>query len=127
MSKKYHIVEINDLMNHCGYGTSQTDANSGYGCNHPEQEETEFCLEEDGYTYRVGISQDEMEQLKKRGDEHIKEQGRCDPFSCPLGSQCDEQDLIDYEDGDFDGCDPFDFVLLDDETYTKLFKKGGEE
>lgn len=68
-----------------------------------------------------------MKQLKIRGDEHIKKQGRCYPFSCPLGGQCDEQDLIDYEDGDFDGYDPFDFVLLDDDTYTKLFKEGGEE
>lgn len=128
MSKKYHIVEIDDLMNNCGYGTSQTDVNNGYGCNHPEQEETEFCLEENGYTYRVNITQDEMEQLKKRGDKHIKKQGRCFPFSCPLGSQCDEQDLLDYDnDGDFDGWDPFDLVLLDNDTYTKLFKEGGEE
>ena len=126
MNKGCYIVAINDLMNHCGYGTSQTDANGGYGCNHPEQEETELCLEENGYTYRVGISQDAMEQLKKKGDEHIKEQGLCYPFSCPLGSECDEQDLIDYEDGDYNGCDPFDFVLVDADTYTKLFKKGGK-
>jgi hypothetical protein len=93
MSKKYHIVEIDDLMNHCGYGNSQTDANSGYGCNHPEQEEIELCIEQDGYTYRVETSQDKMKRLKENGDRRIKEQGRCFPFSCPLGSQCDEQDL----------------------------------
>lgn len=127
MNKGCHIVEINYLMNHCGYGTSQTDANGGYGCNHPEQEETELCLEENGYTYSVEISQDAMEQLRKKGDKHIKEQGRCYPFSCPLGSQCDEQDLIDYEDGVYDGCDHFDFVLMDDDTYTKIFKKGGDK
>ena len=126
MSNKYHIVEIDDLMNHCGYGTSQTAANNGYGCNHPEQEDTELCLEEDGYTYRV--SKNEIEQLKKDGDRRIKKQGRCFPFSCPLGSQCDERDLEDYdEDGYWEGCDPFDLVLLDYETYTKLFKEGGEE
>lgn len=126
MSKKHHIVEIDDLMNHCGYGTSQTDANNGYGCNHPEQEETELCLEEDGYTYRVETSQYKMKQLKERGDERIKAQGCCFPFTCPLGIQCDEQDIMDHGNGDFDGCDPFYFVLLDDDTYTKLFKKGIE-
>lgn len=126
MSKKYHIVEIDDLMNHCGYGTSQTEANNGYGCNHPEQEETEECIEIDGYTYRPHIIE-EIKQAKINVGFINKEQGKCFPFSCPLGSQCDEQDLIDYGDGDFDGCDPFDFVLLDDDTYTKLFKEGGEE
>lgn len=119
MSKKYHIVEINDLMNHCGYGTSQTDANNGFGCNHPEQEETEECFEIDGYTYRPEI----VKEAKKNVEFIKKEQGKCFPFSCPLGSHCNEQDLVDYDnDGDFEGCDPFDLVLLDDETYAKLFK-----
>lgn len=114
-------------MNHCGYGTSRTDANNGYGCNHPEQEETEECIEDDGYTYRVEISQNEMKQLKKNGDRRIKNQGRCFSFSCPLCSQCDDKDLEDYdEDGDWEGCDPFNLVLLDDNKYTKLFNEGGE-
>lgn len=123
---KFHIVDIDDLMNHCGYGTSQTDANNGYGCNHPKQDETELCFEIDGYTYRG--PRKEIEEAIKSGLHNIKQQGKCYPWSCPLGSWCNEQDLVDYDkDGDFEGCNPSDLVLISDETYNNIFKEGGKE
>ena len=60
----------------CPYFTSETDANNGYGCNHPDQEETQ---NRDG-----------------------KEQGCCYCFSCPLGIEADAEDL-DNPDIDWDG------------------------
>lgn len=51
---KTKIVHIDTLMHVCGYGTGQTDANNGYGCNHPGQEEYEYCHKDgDGYTHRT--------------------------------------------------------------------------
>ena len=79
------IVELDSLMSVCGYGTSQTDANNGYGCNHPDQEEFEMLYEDkDGYTHR-GYEEDETKKETR--------QGKCYSWSCPLAHECDLQDL----------------------------------
>lgn len=60
----YVNVEINTLANHCGYFNGKTNVNNGYGCDHPEQEETEDIELEDG---------------------RMVCQGKCYAFSCPIG------------------------------------------
>ena len=74
------VVTIDDLMSVCGYATSETDANNGYGCNHPGQEEYEMLWkDEDGFTHR-GYENDEAKPKTK--------QGKCYSFSCPLAESC---------------------------------------
>ena len=63
------IVGIDDLMRVCGYANGETHVNNHYGCDHPDQEETD-------------IDRDTK-----------KEQGKCYSFSCPLAGECDLQDL----------------------------------
>ena len=38
------VVHIDELADVCGYFATQTDANNGYGCNHPDQEEFKCCI-----------------------------------------------------------------------------------
>lgn len=54
---------FDDFVSACQYFNGNTDVNNGYGCNHPEQQETE-----------KGI-------------------GKCFCFSCPLGYPADEESL----------------------------------
>lgn len=62
-------IDIDELADRCGYFTSETCVNSGYGCNHPEQEMTKEFEDEDG---------------------RMHAQGCCYSFSCPLGWSDDE-------------------------------------
>lgn len=59
---KETIIYFDNLWTHdfCGYFNSDTDLNNGYGCDHPENEEKEYC------------------DIMKR------EQGKCYTFSCPI-------------------------------------------
>jgi hypothetical protein len=67
--KDFVRIDIDELANRCGYFTSETCVNSGYGCNHPDQEMTRELKDEDGRM-------------------HV--QGCCYSFSCPLGWSDDE-------------------------------------
>ena len=55
-------LHIDALIQRCGWFTSATDVNGGYGCNHPEQRECEGG------------------------------QGRCHTSSCPVASCFDDFD-----------------------------------
>jgi hypothetical protein len=68
----------------CPHYNNETDVNNGYGCNHPEQEETD-------------------------PDENGKEQGKCYCWSCPLGVEPDEEDW-NNPDVDFDGFEYENFL-----------------
>jgi len=35
------IVRFEEFAYVCPYSTAETEVNNGYGCNHPEQDETE--------------------------------------------------------------------------------------
>lgn len=72
-------MHIDDFATECGYFNGATDANNGYGCNHPEQEEYEMLYLEDGYTHR-GYDYDDSKPKTK--------QGKCYAFSCPLAAKC---------------------------------------
>lgn len=91
------VVPLDDLCSVCGYFTSQTDANNHYGCNHPEQSETDACTEINGYY-----------AYDKHG---AIQMGKCYSFSCPLATECDLEDLRDHSKDYYDEwknakCDP---------------------
>lgn len=62
-------VSFNEFAYNCKYFNFETEINNGYGCDHPEQRETE--------------------------EENGKDQGRCHCFCCPLGVEAEQQDLTD--------------------------------
>lgn len=117
---KEQLIDINTLSSRCGYFTSDTIINNGYGCNHP------YCY--DGvYTYngkKISLSDAELivaKGLTKRNikcnrrlskkfikkarrllfSEYIdlcgvKFQGACYAFSCPLGRLAYPEDFTKF-------------------------------
>jgi len=78
-----HILSLDELSGECGFFTSETDANNGYGCNHPNQEEYEILhKDKQGYTHR-GYPPSKS----------TFKQGKCYSFSCPIASVCMPEDL----------------------------------
>jgi hypothetical protein len=69
------LIMIDELTSICGYYNGSVSVNNGYGCDHPECEDTEF------------------------DDEAGKEQGRCFTFSCPIAWQADLEDLQELDPG----------------------------
>lgn len=117
---KNKIVNINDLMNVCGYGTSNTQVNNGYGCNHPEQEDTEdVFMDGDGNTEYC-----ESEEVNAK-------QGKCFASGCPLGHLCTPDDAredsqykddlkgMTYEEAE-DYLEPLELVTIDEELWKIL-------
>ena len=82
----YEIMDIDELMSICGYSTSRTDANNGFGCNHPDQEEYEMLYkDEQGYTHRYDLREPQVKQ------------GKCYSFSCPIASKCNLEDFKEHD------------------------------
>lgn len=116
---KTKIVHIDTLNEYCGSFTSQTDANSGYGCNHPECKDSEMLWkDEHGYTHR-GYEDDPSRPKTK--------QGKCYDYSCPLACRCDVQDLKEHQSDmledykDEDDADVADYVVcFDEEVLQKM-------
>ena len=102
------IISLDELADRCGYFTSETDANNGYGCNHPDQEETEMLYkDESGYTHRDCTS-----------EKTTFKQGKCYASTCPIASVCspeyiDEWNKIDKELTEDDLSD-YDMMLVDE-------------
>lgn len=71
------VALFDDFAFACPFFTNDFDVNNGYGCTHPEQDETDEDKE--------GI-----------------ERGKCYCWSCPLGVEADEEDL-DNSKVDWDG------------------------
>jgi len=80
------IMEINNLAHICGYFESKTGVNNGYGCKHPNQQESE----------------------ETEVDEEIKECGKCFAFSCPLAYQADYEDCKEIDSNSCTGCNKED-------------------
>ncbi len=92
------IWHIDHVTEACGYFTSDTTVNNGYGCRHPEQEDIA----------------DEYAEPGKPPPSPPK-CGRCFPFTCPLGSELNpseepedaeefrnlDMDPEDYSDGEW--------------------------
>jgi len=66
------VVHIDNLVEECGYFTSRTTVNSGYGCRHPKQRDVE---------------KEHMESLKAMGVDGSTTCGRCFAPACPLGDR----------------------------------------
>jgi len=71
MAKK--IIHIDEMISVCGYFTSDTTVNNGYGCVHPDQESK-------GIDFRTN-----------------KIHGKCYAFSCPLAHEADLQDMKELD------------------------------
>jgi hypothetical protein len=93
------LITIDDLTGICGYFNGAVSVNNGYGCNHPDQEETDIDRE-------TG-----------------KEQGKCYCHSCPIAYQADYEDMqnLDAElaeeyKNDIDMCNNLDteWMVYDD-------------
>ena len=121
------IVNIDELMSRCGYGTGETNVNGGYGCNHPEQEDyEEVWKDEDGYTHRVFEGDENKPKVR---------QGKCLASTCPLGTLCQLEDVKKYDPDWYrelqelskdeeemeNNVEASDSVVINDETYNKLF------
>ena len=68
-------MHMDELCDRCGYFESDTEANSGYGCNHPDQEER--------------VDKDEAESMEDPKEEG---QGKCFGSSCPIASTLSPND-----------------------------------
>lgn len=77
------IWNIDHVTEACGYFTSDTTVNNGYGCRHPEQEDVE----------------DERVEPRRPPRDPPK-CGRCFAFTCPLGSELnpseEEEDRAEF-------------------------------
>jgi hypothetical protein len=105
MDDTFKVISIDELADLCGYFTSATDANNGYGCNHPEQENYEMLYkDESGYTQRENTT----------GSKEVK-QGKCYAFSCPLASKCNMEDLMEYDKDEYDDIKSSNPDMNDDE------------
>lgn len=118
------IIHLDNLTAICGFFNSDTCANNGYGCNHPQAEEFEYVKANDSYRYvkeekvRMALlrqkfgsyhnilknKQDAWEWIQKAqftDDEllkiNVKKQGKCYSFSCPIASEADLEDLKKYD------------------------------
>lgn len=54
--ENFKIVDINDLADVCGFFNGKTPVNNGYGCNHPNVEDSEMVRIIDGEEHRTGDS-----------------------------------------------------------------------
>jgi hypothetical protein len=102
------IISLDELCDRCGYFTSETDANNGYGCNHPKQEEFEM-LHKDKQEYTHRGCPPSKSTFK---------QGKCYAETCPLAVVCspehiEEWNKIDKELTEDDLSD-YDMMLVDD-------------
>lgn len=98
------LITINALARKCGYFNPEASVNNGYGCDHPDQEETDF------------------------DDELQREQGKCYGHSCPIAYEADyedmqklDPDLADEYKNDVlpDGTIESDWMVYDDEEPPK--------
>ena len=77
------IWHIDHVTQACGYFTSDTTVNNGYGCRHPGQEDVEEEYHEPG-----------------KPPHDLPTCGRCFTFTCPLGAELnpseDEEDAAAF-------------------------------
>ena len=70
---KRKIIHIDEMVEKCGFFTSNTNVNNSYGCKHPDQEE----IDEDYETK--------------------KPHGKCYAWSCPLANEADLEDMKELD------------------------------
>lgn len=92
------IYQINNFANQCGYFYNaylEDDyiCNNGYNCNHPLQEECD-------------INEETGEKV-----------GKCFAWSCPLGSEADQEDFDDpdIDNNGYTEWEDCEFIVVDEE------------
>ena len=93
---KRKVVVFDDFASYCPYYNNDTSVNNGYGCDHPDQKETD-------------------------PDDNGKQQGKCYNWSCPLGFEPDEEDW-NNPDVDFDGAQRDEFIRCSCSNLNELDK-----
>lgn len=96
------IIHIDEMVEICGFFTTETTVNNGYGCKHPNQEETDVDFRTD------------------------KKHGKCYCWSCPLANEADLQDMKkldqelydDWKDEEYDPTEMGGEYMIVDETLT---------
>ena len=85
------VWHIDALIERCGYFTSDTTVNNGYGCRHPKQEDVE-------------------DEYVEPGEPAPKEPrcGRCFTFTCPIAAAMDPNEPADAEEFRRHGLNPDD-------------------
>lgn len=114
------IIHLDRLVHLCGYFTSDTCVNNGYGCNHPDNGESEAVKSSDAWYFvnsnkimmallrlKYGSYINALENKEEAGKwlsramynrDHLKSigvdmQGKCYSFSCPVAHEADLQDM----------------------------------
>lgn len=139
------ILHIDQLANVCGYFNTDTRANNGYGCEHPDCGDSDLMILKNGvYEFAYGsFGTDDRAIAKKMLGRKIsnrrknkkaikkarlithnnvelaklglKQQGKCYSFSCPLCYEADEEYC--NENGiEFE----YDMIVIDVELLTEL-------
>lgn len=88
------VWHLDNLIQECGWFTSETTVNNGYGCRHPGQEDLE---------------EEHLETLRHRGVQGPPpfRCGRCFAFTCPIATELNpSEDPEDAEEVRAAGMDP---------------------
>lgn len=114
------LIHIDNLCNKCGFFTSDTLVNSGYGCNHKDCGDGEYVHNEDvidrfeacrivamGFTVRnIRCNRRLAKKFLKKArlvlDKDykafgVKFQGACFASVCPLGYLAEKEDFIRFD------------------------------
>lgn len=87
------VWHLDNLVERCGFFTTNTSVNNGYGCLHPEQED---------------IEPEELDPEEMDGVER-KTCGRCYDVTCPIANSMNPRDPDDAEEFRACGMNPADY------------------
>lgn len=113
------LIHIDNLCSRCGFFTSDTSVNGGYGCNHKDCDDGEYIYNGDiidwHKAYRIVAIRLTKRNIKcnrrlakkflkkarfildkNREVFGIKFQGKCLASTCPLGYMADKDDIIRF-------------------------------
>lgn len=93
------LIHIDNLCSRCGFFTSDTSVNGGYGCNHKDCDDGEYIYNGDiidwHKAYRIVAIRLTKRNIKcnRRLAKKFLKKGR---FICPLGYMADKDDIIRF-------------------------------
>ena len=113
------LIHIDDLCNRCGFFTSDTRVNGGYGCNHKDCGDGEYVHNEDVIGWNeacrivaMGFTRRNIRCNRRLAKKFLKKarlvfdngynvfgvkfQGSCSASSCPMGYMAEEEDFIKF-------------------------------
>lgn len=113
------LIHIDNLCSRCGFFTSNTSVNGGYGCNHKACDDGEFIYKEDRIDLNeayvivaIRLTKRNIKCNRRLAKKFLKKarfildknceafgfkfQGKCFAFTCPLGYVAEEEDFIRF-------------------------------